>query len=361
MLLDIFQRLLDLPETPPSLQRNLIVATQRLSGRSGLYPVCYELVDVTTIGDYSESSGGFADIYKGQFQGRAVCLKTIRKKSQMEHWLKVCSKEAILWGQLSHPNVVPFYGIYRFENRISFVAPWMEHGDVNAFLKSYPAVNRVLLTLDVAEGLRYLHRNSIIHGDLKGSNILVNELGRACLTDFGISSISDKDILAWTTHSSAASKGGTVRWQAPELFDPEGDVDIHNTAASDMYAWSCVGYEIFTEDLPFASIGRATAVMLKVRAGERPMQPLKSSPSWNTWGLTEYIWVLMQDCWKANPEERPTVDQVIVRLSQVAPRDVREIESDVSLSPAQFREMTRRGLEHDEMSVETLEGLLNPT
>jgi len=360
----MFQRLLDtqLGTPAPSFHRNLIVATQRLAGKSGLYPVCYELTDVTTVGNHCESSGAFADIYKGSFQGRAVCLKTIRldKKTQMEHLLKVCSKEAILWGQLSHPNLLPFYGIFSFNGRISFVAPWMVHGDITEYLKNHPTANRVLLVFDTVEGLRFLHKNGIVHGDLKGPNILVNEAGRACVSDFGLSSVSDKDILAWTSFSSIGSKGGTVRWQSPELFDPEGEDDIRNTLASDMYAWSCVVYEIFTGHIPFAHISRDTVVMLKVGNGERPARPPESSPSWTDWGLTEYIWTLMQDCWKTDPQERPTIDVVRDRLIHwVLPLDTRPGENGSTLSPVKFREMTREGRNHDEMSVDTLDSLMN--
>ncbi|GLB37954.1 putative as part of the replication protein A (RPA RP-A), a single-stranded DNA-binding heterotrimeric complex, may play an essential role in DNA replication, recombination and repair [Lyophyllum shimeji] len=364
-LLDMFQRLLDILKTAPSssqlpsFYRNLIVATQRLAGKSGLFPACFWLAGVEAIGDHSESAGGFADIYKGIFRGRAVCLKTIRldKKMQVEHFLKVCSKEAILWGQLSHLNLLPFFGMFRFKNRISLVAPWMEHGDMNEYLKNHPAANRVLLMLDVAEGLRVLHNNGIIHGDLKGSNILIMESGTACIADFGISSISDRDILAWTSHSSAASKGGSVRWQAPELFNPEDEEDIPNTVASDIYAWSCVVYEMFTGQVPFARV-RNAAVMSKVSSGERPARPPVSSSSWSAWGLTEDIWTLMEDCWKDNPEERPTIDEIIDYLERIAPEDPRMIQGDSALTSAQFRELAREGSEHDDLSVETFESLL---
>ncbi|GLB37955.1 putative protein tyrosine kinase [Lyophyllum shimeji] len=361
-LLDLFQRLLDVHRAPtPNFHRNLIVATQRLAGKSGLYPACYELTGVTIVGEHSESAGRFADIYKGSFRGRLVCLKTIRldKKTQIDHLLKVCSKEAILWGQLSHPNLLPFFGMFRFKHRISLVAPWMEHGNVNEYLTNHPGANRVLLIFDVAKGLQYLHRNGIIHGDLKGANILIKESGRACIADFGISSISDREILSWTTHSAAASKGGSVRWQAPELFDPEGDEDIHNTVASDIYAWSCVAYEIFTGLVPFAHLVRDATVMFKVSAGERPIRPPESSPTWSAWGLKEHIWTLMQDCWKTRAEDRPTIDSIVMFLEGIVPEDSRMIESDGGLSPAQFREIARQDLHHDEMSVETLESLLD--
>ncbi|GLB42831.1 putative protein with domain-containing protein [Lyophyllum shimeji] len=344
-LLNMLQRFLDVHEFSPSssFRRDLIVAIQRLAGNSGLYPVCYELTNVSTEG-LPQSSGSFADIYMGRFQGRAVCLKTIRfnKQTDMRHFLKVCSNEAILWGQLSHPNLLPFYGVFRFGGSISMVSPWMVNGDINNYLKNHPSAHRSLLAFDVAQGLRFLHENLVIHGDLKGPNILVNESGKALLADFGISSISDPQILALTSHS-VGSKGGSVRWQAPELFDE----DIHNTTASDVYAWSCVVYEIYAGHMPFVHV-RDQAVVLKVTKGERPGRPSAES------GLTDEIWSLMQDCWETTPAKRPTVDQVIEWLMADLPQGTRaapQQDGVGTLSPAQFREMARKGQTHEEINA----------
>ncbi|KAG6839081.1 hypothetical protein C0991_006147, partial [Blastosporella zonata] len=157
--------------------------------------------------------------------------------------------------------------------------------------------------------------------DSEIANILVNDFGRACINDFGLSSVSDRDIIAMTS-SSIASKGGTVRWQAPELFDPEKDEDIHNTAASDIYAWAGVAYEIFTGQVPFAHLLREAVIVTKVTSGERPALPPHSSPSWAVWGLTEGIWALMQACWNADPMRRPMVSSIIEHLETALPPDV---------------------------------------
>lgn len=86
---------------------------------------------------------------------------------------------------------------------------------------------------------------------LSKANVLVDGSGRACLADFGLSAVTDPEILHWASHSSAASKGGTTRWQAPELHVPEPDNattenHIHNSKQSDIYACACVTYEVYS-------------------------------------------------------------------------------------------------------------------
>jgi serine/threonine protein kinase len=76
------------------------------------------------------------------------------------------------------------------------------------------------------------------------ANVLVHNSGRAVLADFGLSAVTDPQILKWTSQSSAASKGGTIRWQAPELFGTDTDELVHNSKPSDIYALACILYEV---------------------------------------------------------------------------------------------------------------------
>ncbi|KAG6811012.1 hypothetical protein H0H92_009353 [Tricholoma furcatifolium] len=377
-LLNMFQRLLDvLTDAPPSFRRNLIVATQRLAAASDLYPISYELSTITTL-DLPECSGGFADIYKGDFRGSPVCVKTIRlhRDTEMHYFMKVrcytelkapqlrvfivqvVSKEAVLWEQLRHPNLLPFYGIYRYKGRISLVAPWMENGTIGDYLKRHTAENRVVLAYDVAQGLKFLHKNGIIHGDLKGKNVLVDESGRACVADFGLSSISDKEILAWTSVSSTSSKGGTLRYQAPELLDIENGEQRCNTTASDIYAWACVAYEIFAGEIPFAHLTRELVIMKHVATGGQPTRPPASGLSWSVWGLTEDIWTLMQTCWNLQPEARPSVEVIINCLASSTPLDQKRKGSRDSLSPGEFRRMLQGREDEIGMTIKMFESLL---
>jgi len=148
------------------LPRNDILgALLRLSKFSKLYPECLTITDLERDVDVLDS-GRFGDIYKGRSRNQDICLKVIKvnQKTQIKHLLKVSPfgafnnrkcltsqaflKEALLWGHLSHPNILPFYGIYRLEDthgRISFVSPWMENGNVTEYLKRHPLANRLLL------------------------------------------------------------------------------------------------------------------------------------------------------------------------------------------------------------------------
>ncbi|KAG6871968.1 hypothetical protein C0995_014426 [Termitomyces sp. Mi166 len=324
-LLDLFQWLLDVPDIDGAFKRELIIGTQRLCKDSGLYPTCYSLNGIKITEKYPVNGGGFADIYRGEFQGRPVCLKLIRlfQSTDIKNFMKHFSREAILWSQLLHPHILPIYGVYWSKNRICLVSPWMERGNVREYLKTEKNSEPILLVLDITRGLRYLHGRGIVHGDLKGVNVLVDQSGRAYLADFGLSFISDANPLLSLT--SETSNGGSLRWQAPELLDGQPF-----TYMSDIYAWSCVCYEIFTGNLPFHDITNNNTVLVKVMQGHRPERPSDAR------GLTDSVWELMRNCWAQEPNSRPTVDMVSSRLADEPFVDTRP-NAEEMMTPARFR------------------------
>ena len=91
-------------------------------------------------------------------------------------------------------------------------------------------------------GLAYLHSEGIVHGDLHGGNILVDNDGHIRLTDFGLALIYDATAYSY----SSIHGGGAVRWKAPELIDPEecGADSARPTYKSDVYSYACVVIEV---------------------------------------------------------------------------------------------------------------------
>ncbi|KAJ7588081.1 kinase-like domain-containing protein [Mycena floridula] len=306
-LLDLLHQLLDLHDPPARVKAEFTTALIQLSESSGCIADCLVLDGLVRSGHAPVAGGSFDDVWKGQLGGQDVAVKVIRVfQDEVNDFLKVSSTAIILWSQLSHPNVLPLYGIYYLDElraRVCLVSPWMACGNLVQFLKNPPAgLDMHTLLLDTASGLEYLHELSIAHGDIKAVNILVTPAWRACITGFEVSSVVNSNILKWSSLGSSPNRGGTARWMAPEVLN-----GAPTNFARDIYAFACVCYEIFARCLPFRDLSDA-AVIKQVLNGVRPDRPDSAK-------LYDKTWELMQDCWAADPDNRPTASQVVERLS----------------------------------------------
>ncbi|KAJ7678058.1 kinase-like domain-containing protein [Mycena polygramma] len=305
-LLDLLQNLLDIDSF--SVVKPLIFkALLRLSRASGLHPRCFALPKLQKVGD-QVAAGGFGDLWKGLVSGKSVSVKIMRvfRNGDVEAVLKEFGREALIWRQLCHPNVLPFFGVYYLENRLCLISPWMENGNMMEFLtnENPDHEDRLSLILDVALGLQYLHEQNVVHGDLKAINILVTPSRRACIADFGLSSIANAMTLQFT-HSTVYARGGTARYQSPELLRGESQ-----NFGSDVYAFACVCYEILTGKVPFHEFLNDMAVILQVIEGKRASRPVSCSGT----EVLDRLWELLQACWEEKAEMRPTAPQVVERL-----------------------------------------------
>ncbi|KAJ7255747.1 kinase-like domain-containing protein, partial [Mycena rebaudengoi] len=152
-------------------------------------------------------------------------------------------REAHIWQHLRHSYILPMIGIDRdsFSPSLCMVSSWMENGRVLRYLDDHRRANVDRLLSEIAQGLEYLHSRNIVHGDLRGANILISGNRSACLADFGLTSWSNATA---ATHSS--NRAGTVHWMAPELIAPDrfGHHKFSRTSASDIYAFGCVCLEV---------------------------------------------------------------------------------------------------------------------
>ncbi|KAF9065004.1 kinase-like domain-containing protein, partial [Rhodocollybia butyracea] len=98
-------------------------------------------------------------------------------------------KELDTWYKLDHPNLVPLLGVttaVEFGDFPSMVSSWMMNGLLTEYLKSKQQFDRMELIKGIAEGVAYLHSNNVIHGDLRASSILIDELGNPAVADTGL-------------------------------------------------------------------------------------------------------------------------------------------------------------------------------
>ncbi|KAF9268581.1 kinase-like protein [Marasmius fiardii PR-910] len=316
-LLDFLQLLIDYPGLSNAFRSKLCSTMIRLSKNASLHPRCLVIQNVRQVGDQPVAGGGFGDVWRGSFGGphsqqRLVCLKVIRtfEGTDIERLSEQYMGEAILWRQLKHPNVVPFMGLYYLDQsrrRLCLVCPWMENGNLVQYLKANQEADRILLAYDVSSGITYLHDNKIVHGDLKGVNVLITPEGRASITDFGLSRIADSSVLTNTNPTSHS--GGTVRWLAPELLIG----GQRSSKESDMYAFGCLCYEIFTGFIPFYELPLDASVVFQVVVqAARPRRP-----EGLTLTVPDVIWSLMDFCWHTLPPARPTAEAASVALKSI--------------------------------------------
>ncbi|KAJ8083302.1 hypothetical protein PM082_009174 [Marasmius tenuissimus] len=311
--LDHMQQLIDYPFLSSELRPAIFTVMLRLSKTSGLYPTCLSIHNVKKVGDYPVAAGGFGDVWKGTIGNskKLVCLEVVKVylNSDLRKLSNEYLREAILWRQVKHPNLLPFLGIYQLEQtqQLCLISPWMERGNLIQFLKTTKRedVDHYTLVYDVTSGLAYLHSKKIVHGDLKGVNILIRGSLRACIADFGLSHVADTQGLRITT--STTRPVGTARWLAPELLIGGGGT----SKESDMYSYACVCYEIFTGLQPFPELANEMAVAFNVAQGKRPSRPA------GLLELSDAMWALMVACWDATPSSRPTAENALGKAANL--------------------------------------------
>jgi len=277
--------------------------------------------------DHYFAYGGFSEIFKGRWTDPStsgdvrVAIKILRGVHTdpviLAHTIRRLNRETRVWHALSHPNVMPFFGLcYNIGPSPAMISPLYDNGDAIRYLAENSQEDPLDIIIGVANGLYYLHSKEVIHGDLKGHNVLINDKGIPQLSDFGRSKFIDHR--GFTT-----TLAGSARYMAPELIAAESDVNFDDNAydslenqvppkltkETDVFAFSMVALEILTGKLPFFYLRQDTTVIAHVQDGKRPDR-LRCLPT----TFTDPTWSLLVDCWDADPTRRPDMETVLGRL-----------------------------------------------
>ena len=193
--------------------------------------------------------GGMGLVFRAvrQSDGQLVALKVLRQAlSGDETVRRRFVHEARASAQVSHPHLVPIFDAGELDGcqylAMAYVAgPTLED---RIRTQARLGIEDVLrLAADVGAALDALHERSIVHRDVKPSNVLFGDDGRALLTDFGLAKGRGYTVLTEPGHVF-----GTLHYVAPELILGEPA-----TPATDLYALGCVVFEAATGTPPFAA------------------------------------------------------------------------------------------------------------
>ncbi|KAG2120388.1 kinase-like domain-containing protein, partial [Suillus clintonianus] len=215
---------------------------------------------------------------------------------------------------LRHDNIVPLLGTATgFGSRPELrclVTPWIPNGTLNAYLASnhndLTVLDRSCMLEDISAGLRYLHSVPVVHGDITGANILIDEGGHARLIDFGLSTII-RPLLGQSYLVATSMHPGAIRYAAPELVlsDDSGDVPSEKP---DIYSFGCVMLQILSGRHPWSEVKSEKPdmrIIIMISQGHSPERP-NSHPA-----ILDSDWDIIQKCLQSRPTLRPSADEVL--------------------------------------------------
>ncbi|XP_078437559.1 uncharacterized protein LOC144708213 isoform X2 [Wolffia australiana] len=186
-------------------------------------------------------TGAFGTVYHGKWRGTDVAIKRINdrcftgKPSEQERLRDDFWNEACKLADLHHPNVVAFYGVVLDGpgGSMATVTEFMVNGSLWQALrqndKSLDYRKRLLIAMDAAFGMEYLHGKNMVHFDLKTDNLLVNlrdpDRPICKVGDLGLSKVKRQTLISGGVR-------GTLPWMAPELLNGRSTLVSEKAASS---------------------------------------------------------------------------------------------------------------------------------
>jgi len=211
--------------------------------------------------------------------------------------------------------VVPFFGIVRQDAALGLVYNWLENKDAMTFVKKYPDCNRRAILRGTADGIAYLHSKEVVHGDIRGCNILIDAYGHPKISEFGLAAASTSDQELVFDGMSAALSSTVARWMAPERCR-QGQ-EAFPTWHGDVYSFARTMLEIMTGEKPFPREKNVWSIVFRLMQGFNPDRP--QGKEYEERGLTDGVWELMQRMWLVDENNRPTMRQVVWELGELMP------------------------------------------
>eukprot|EP01084_Bolivina_argentea_P051631 94995_1 len=277
--------------------------------------------------------GAYGTVYMGlnQTSGKLMAVKQVQvvpnngivKNSngvqKADQYVQSLESEIAVLSNLSHKNIVKYIGTQRDEYNLYIFLEYISGGSISQLLQTFGSfdenVTRIY-TRHILEGLQYLHSHRIVHRDIKGGNILIDNNGIPKLADFGaakkLADVSDNTSYPKSIH-------GTPYWMAPEVIKQTG----HGRYA-DIWSLGCTVIEMLTGKPPWHQFKTQASALFHIASTSKPPQlPSNLSPA-----AKSFILCCLQRCPKQRPNsykllKHPFVSDVItsnnVSLTMLSP------------------------------------------
>jgi len=283
--------------------------------------------------NYDLGDGGQAKIKRAKIFAQDVAVK-ILQEFNMENFIK----EVNIFKKFYHSFIPIVYGIYEHENKekhkVSInIAMELVNGDTlekGMLLKKYCELEKILILLDLALVLEYIHGFGMIHRDLKPANVMINKKLDVKLIDFGIARTTKNDTSGFTPTRVM----GTCIYMAPENYEKEDNDDLHGFSESesesgsqqsdsksvtnsdiinfndgdkpnpkistkvDVWAYGLIFNELLTGDKSYWFMKKTNDIQIELNLLDKKEYHISKKIN------NEYIKRVLEGCMKVNPDER---------------------------------------------------------
>ncbi|WFD45089.1 mitogen-activated protein kinase kinase kinase [Malassezia psittaci] len=196
---------------------------------------------------------------------------TLRRKKMIQS----LEDEIALLKTIQHPNIVHYLDSYADGEFLNIFLEYVPGGSVVALLRNYGAFEEQLVqnfVRQILHGLAFLHAQGIVHRDIKGANILVDNKGGVKISDFGISKKVESGLLV-ESHGKRGMLQGSVFWMAPEVVK-----QTCHTLKADIWSLGCLVVEMLTAVHPWPKLDQMQA-LFQIGKCRHPEIPPDISPA----------------------------------------------------------------------------------
>ncbi|KAA1101461.1 hypothetical protein PGT21_020750 [Puccinia graminis f. sp. tritici] len=241
--------------------------------------------------------GAYGAVYKGIHNATrtVLALKVINLDTAEDDIIEI-QREVALLSQLRDSdkhNCIGYHGCYFYKTELWIAMDFASGGSIRTLLKPGKIDEKYtqLIIRETLIGLNYLHRQEIIHRDIKSANILLTNSNRVLLCDFGIAAPLQ------STNHKRSTFIGTPYWMAPEVIT---DGKLYDTKA-DIWSLGITLYEMLNGNPPFSDLTPAKVILKIPRS-----QPAKLEGNQFSNGVKEFLAACLID----EPNDRPAAEEL---------------------------------------------------
>ncbi|CAE6474898.1 unnamed protein product [Rhizoctonia solani] len=292
------------------------------------------LDQLSTCQIFDNSRDGWELLYHGLRSSVAKGTMRTEEGTEAEAAI-VVENELIIWNRLhNHANIVAFLGLANLELSLvemrgcashhgMAVSKYHSGGSLHQIMfnkprgiEVYTPTMRLAWLIGAIRGLQHIHSMSIVHGDLRASNVMFDMDGtcHAKIGDFGCSRIVCR---AGCDHPGKnMATPANVAWDSPELYSPQQPA---RSFSSDIWAFGCLALEVQMGRLPYTGTAPRNLMWIQRRMlqGHLPATASDVYSIVENERVSKLVWSVIQQCWGLDTHARPSASNLVNQLERI--------------------------------------------